>query len=85
MNLRQIDREIEKLKALRKEHISILFEVDNTCVVDTSKDNLANLISFIKSLDIDSDIFMQEIESLLYKIKGAIRWVLKKQKKLLST
>lgn len=69
MNLRQIDWEIEKLTALRKQHISILFEVDSACVVDTSKDNLASVINHIKTLDIDNDVMMQAVESLLHKIK----------------
>ena len=70
MNLRQIDWEIRKLQLLRQEHISIIFEIDNSLVAETSKDNLTQVINFIKTLNIDDDILMQEIESLLYKIKA---------------
>lgn len=72
MNLRQIDWEIRKLQQLRKEHISILFEIDNSLVAETSKDNIAQVINFIKTLNINDDILMQEVESILYKIKGRI-------------
>lgn len=71
MNLRQIDWEIRKLQRLRQEHISIIFEIDNSLVTETSKDNLAQVINFIKTLNND-DILMQEVESILYKIKGRI-------------
>lgn len=72
MNLRQIDWEIRKLQLLRKEHISVLFEIDNSFVSELSKSNIAKTIAFVKTLNIDDDELMQEIESFLYKIKGRI-------------
>ena len=73
MNIFQIDAELRKLQQLRQEQsISILFDVDKSLIADTTKKNLANVINYVKTLDIDDDELMQEIESLLYKIKGRI-------------
>lgn len=71
--INQIDREIERLQNERKERsISVLFEVDKSIIANTSKDNMRLVIDFVKNLDIDNDIFIQEVESMLYKIKGRI-------------
>jgi len=73
--INQIDREIEILQRERKEQsISVSFDIDKSVVIESTSRNLQSIIEHIKTLDIDNDIVLQEVEAMIYKIKSRCQY-----------